>query len=169
MGERTTGPQLDDNVLLAELARLLPIRGALGEVAVSDIAVPVIPVPGPRALSTRRFRASVADVFTGSAVAPATGTTIADTGPLPAGDYSVIAVMSSDEVILPNELLLRHFDDAPAPFFIIFRGLALNAGFFAFPEMTYFLPEGHSLRITTLGASTVGSLYSATIIARRSA
>ncbi len=82
--------QLDFPLLVSDLIRQLNLTGALGVLDFSPQVVPVF-IVGDRDLSVVAEAPpfAPAQITTGEANNPASGTVIADTGQLPAGDYDV--------------------------------------------------------------------------------
>ena len=99
-------PQVVDPERLADLIRLLTVRGPLGVLNVADVVVPVVSLGDvvERTITVLQpaFRAS--DFFSvGTVTGGAAGTILADTGPLPAGTYDVIITVNPNQTA-PGDL-----------------------------------------------------------------
>ena len=94
-------PQVTDPITVADLVRVLSVRGSLGVLDVADVILPTISVgqitPLEVAIRTPAFRST--DIFSaGSILAPVAGTLLADTGALPAGTYDLTFVLSNSGI-----------------------------------------------------------------------
>lgn len=93
-------PEVDDPILLADLIRILSIKGALGKMRVADIVLPIVSLGDvvQPTVEVRQAAFRSTDIFGGAGVvAPAVNTILADTGPLPAGVYDVALYASSND------------------------------------------------------------------------
>lgn len=168
MADRGRNPQIDDPELAADFGRSLSIRGTLGIFNVSDAVLPVVPIPGPRALPTSGPTFGAADVVTVSTAAPAIGTVLATTPPLQSGRHAVLGSFHTDEAASGTIIQFRHHDAAGASLAVIEQFLAINAGHIFLQALTWEVAEGETLKwATTFAAATAATNYVASIKARR--
>jgi len=91
-GRDPTRPQLDDPALIAELITALRLMGQVGLLNFSDEVIPAYLI-GSRGINFGGDLPAFtsAAVFSGAVDLPLANTIVADTGPLPAGTYDVMA------------------------------------------------------------------------------
>lgn len=113
-------PVVNDPILEADLMRTLQIKGRLGALRVLDMVIPTISLGQVRAVDITTlapldviavqptFRS--VDVFSaGVLVDPPAQTLLADTGPLPPGDYNLRLSLSSNSLNdLTNTFEIQH-------------------------------------------------------------
>ena len=165
-------PQVTDPATVADLARILSIRGALGVLDVADIIIPTISVgalaPLEVAIRTPAYRS--VDVFSaGLQTAPGAGTIMADTGALPAGVYDVLISWNGREDNIATNWSLQHRNAANAAnLMAMILVTQIAAGAFAANTLAigYTLANNERLRVITNTATTGGRIFSATIFAR---
>ena len=110
---------------------------------------------------------AVTDLFTtGVQVAPAAGTVLADTGPLPAGAYSLVVLISIDEL---NSVEFEWRDAANAANLFVHRlFMGTPAGITITTLTARFSVDNDNerFRVLNVGAGGVGQSYQASIFAR---
>lgn len=169
-----TKPQVTDPVTVADLIRVLNIRGALGVLDVADVIIPTISVgqlsPLEVTLFTAVFRST--DIFSnGSILGPAGGTVLADTGPLPAGTYDVLLFGSTTDINGSNVgIAFEHRNAANAANLAVFLQLLQSQTVLAnvMPRISfaYELAANERMRMVNNSNSDAADRYVATIFAR---
>lgn len=176
MGVRDpTVPQSDDAELAADLIRLLRIIGPLGRLSVADVVVPVVNMGDvvTRTITVLQPAFRATDVFSNALLtAPAAGTILADTGPLPAGIYDIQLLMVTNSANLFNGgFVFQHRDAANAANIAVWHHLERTGGqdqaFKYDYAFAYEIALDERLRVATNAASTAGRVWTATIFARR--
>lgn len=85
-------PEVDDPLLVADLIRLLNIKGAIGRLPLADVVIPIVSL-GDVVTPSINIRPPVfgsSNLFSeGTKIAAAVDTLHADTGPLPDGDFDL--------------------------------------------------------------------------------
>lgn len=167
-------PQVTDPNTVADLIRLLQIRGAIGVLNVADIVLPVVNLgdlsPSETIARLPAWRST--DVFSeGVQVTPAAGTVLADTGQLPAGVYDVAFMCSSNEDADTQGVIdFEHRNAANAANLAVWshllRNSALATTVWAYYTFGYELAVNERLRSISPRAGSAGEAYSATIFAR---
>lgn len=161
-------PEVDDPLLVADLIRLLSIKGAIGRMRLADIVIPIVSlgdVVRPE-IDTRTPAFRSTDIFSeGVLVSALAGALHADTGQLSAGTYDVVLVMSSGDVGANNNFLIAHRNAA--------NNADLSVWPFAFNDQTpitlsygYEISTDERLRVTILNATGTNQRTSAAIFAR---
>jgi len=111
-------PQVTDPATVADLVRILSVRGALGVLDVADIIIPTISVGSlsPLQVQIRQPVFRSVDAFSaGLLIAAGANTVHADTTALPAGDYDVqVHIQPTANLVGPLTLDLEHRDAADA-------------------------------------------------------
>lgn len=166
-------PELDDPLLVADLIRLLSIKGAIGRMRLADFVIPVVSlgdvVQPTVAVRTPSFRST--DVFSaGMVINPAAGTVLADTGPLPAGIYDVIIYTAADTGNLQLAHDVEHRDAANAAnlavwIHIMTRGPNVTIAVAPY-VLAYEIGANERLRIISSGVSAAGAQHVGVIFAR---
>jgi len=164
-------PEVTDPILIADLIRLLSVKGALGRMPLADVVVPVVslgdvvvPSINVRAPS---FRAG--DVFSaGHQTNAAANFVHADTTALPAGVYDVVIVISSSTGT--GVWNVEHRDAANAANLalwpIMMPGGAATAAVCLNQPFSYELAVDERLRILSTIGFGVGERSAAYIFAR---
>ena len=111
--------QLDFPLLVAELIEQLQLTGTVGLLNFIPEVRPIFIVgsrPGAPTVTSSPIIYLPAEVFDTTVLNPVANTIFADTGPLPAGDYDVIAYgsVAATAVVNPDMLELEHRDAANA-------------------------------------------------------
>lgn len=168
-----TKPQVTDPVTVADLARLLSIRGSLGVLDVADIIVPTISVGSlaPISVAIRQPAYRSTDVFSaGVLTAAAAGAIQADTTALPAGTYDVqLYMLPSAGLVGPLEMEVQHRDAADAATLAVWTfliGSGVDGAGRQDQNFAYELANNERLRIVNIGALGAGDLTFAVIFAR---
>lgn len=111
-------PQVDFPQLIADVIDQLNVRGPLGVLDLSDEVRPVFIIgsrTGSLQVTSNPVDFTSANVFAGSAIAPAANTVVADTGQLPAGTYDVLAHLSISGIIAGSGVItVQHRNAANA-------------------------------------------------------
>lgn len=166
-------PEVDDPLLVADLLKLLKVKGAIGRMQLADIVLPVVSLGDvvTPSIEIRQPSFRSTDVFSaGAQTGPLAGTVLADTGPLPQGIYDIALQMSTNEGSSANTFALQH-RDAPntanlmeSPYV---AGVTNFAGpiIWAFP-FAYEFGANERLRVVNVLVGTAGLRYMAVIFAR---
>lgn len=164
-------PELDDPLLVADLIRLLSIKGAIGRMALADFVVPVVSLGDVVQPSVELLAPSYrsVDVFSaGIFVAAAVNTIHADTGALAIGTYDVQFYVTPGSQAQAIDWSMEHRDAANAANLAVWNNTDSGTQGRTFWKMTlgYELGTDERLRIkndTVVGAG--GRTY-AVIFAR---
>lgn len=118
MGSRDASQvQLDFPELVADIIGQLNLTGTVGVLGFSDQVTPVYIVAqraGALAITLTPPLFASAAIFSGSAANPVANTILADTGPLPAGDYDIFASMVVRASAVANSFMVLQHRDAGA-------------------------------------------------------
>ena len=90
-------PQLDDAMVQFGLATELPVRGVVGEINCSDWLSLQVLVKSLRAERYKWLAPLVTIASNGFLAAPVSGSVLADTGPLEAGEYDIELLLVSED------------------------------------------------------------------------
>lgn len=166
-------PQVTDPATVADLVRLLQVRGAIGVLDVADIVVPTISLGDvvTRSFNIRSPAFRSADVFSaGLQTAPAAGAILADTAALPAGTYDLMVLVNptSDNSANDRSVDLEHRNAANTANLMLvqFNASRLIGAGVPLLSFGYELAVNERLRIITGVASAPGEIWGATIFAR---
>jgi len=125
-------PEVDDPLLLADLIRLLSVKGALGKMQVADIVLPVVSLGDvvQPTVEVRQAAFRSTDIFSaGMQTAPAANTVLADTTALVAGTYDVKVLLSAAVGASNTErITLEHRDAANAANLATWDSIMFDAG-----------------------------------------
>lgn len=165
-------PEVDDPILVADLIRLLSIKGAIGRLPLADVVIPVVSlgsvVTPTVAIRQPSFRST--DVFSaGIQLTAPVNTVHADTGPLQAGVYDMLLWISRGSgSTVGIQYNLEHRDAANAANLAIMSSLAESgAGFVAFQlSLAYEFALNERFRILNRLAQAAGNETYAVIFAR---
>lgn len=111
MAERDASKvQLDFPQLTADIIAALRLTGTLGLFDMSDVVIPTISVGNIRPITSTLIPPTFtsAGVFSNNTSAPALNAILADTGPLPGGDYDVIVGWSQMNNANTSNVELQH-------------------------------------------------------------
>ena len=117
MAERNADKvQLDFPELTSDIIAAVRLTGTLGLFDMSDVVIPTISVGNIRPTITTLIPPTFtsAGVFSNQSTAPALNAILADSGPLPAGDYDVIVGWSQSRNTNPSNVELQHRNAANA-------------------------------------------------------
>lgn len=165
--------EVDSPLLVADMLRLLNVKGAIGRLQLADIVIPIISlgdvVQPTVAIRSPSFRST--DVFSAGILAgPAAGTIMADTGALEAGTYDVQILYSGAETTNRTATVVEHrnaANTATLMTFSIIQDVNANRGFtIAYMAFGYELSVNERLRVIVDRSATLGEERSATIFAR---
>jgi len=170
-------PEVDDPLLVADLIRLLSIKGAIGRLPLADIVIPVVSlgdVVTPQ-IDVRQPSFRSTDVFSaGILTAPAANTVLADTTALTAGVYDVHFTCSGENTAAnAASVRFEHRNAANAAnlaqwdHLIRSDGNAVLVSIWPFYSFGYVLGEDERLRAIITVALAASRVVSATIFARR--
>ncbi len=167
-------PQATDPVTVADLARVLSIRGSLGVLDVLDVIIPTISVGSLAPISVTvlepAFRSS--DVFSAGVQTNAAANTVhADTTGLPTGTYDVrFTISPTTGLVGPVEFDIEHRNAANAANLAVLgrvlMGTAVDFARTFQMSIGYELVQGERLRILNLTGMGAGNLSYADIYAR---
>ena len=171
-------PQVDFPQLIADVIDQLNVRGPLGVLNLSDEVRPVFIIgsrPGSLQVTSQPVAFPSASVFFGEAALPAANTIVVDTGVLPAGDYDVLAHISSHQQGAASlATQLQHRDAANAATLAVLLSAFVSAGAGTagtgdvfLPLIGYTLAINERLRVITPASNAASGGVSATIFAQR--
>jgi len=168
-------PQVTDPVTVADLVRVLSVRGSIGVLDVADVIVPTISVGSlsPLEVAVRAPVFSSTDVFSeGTQTAPAAAALLADTGALPAGTYDMMFMCASDDMGSTGRFIaIQHRDAANAAtlatwiFPVGTTTVSRIPAIWPMHSFSYFLAQNERLRAVNVITASAGSHYNATIFA----
>ena len=168
-------PQLDNPELVAALLNELQIIGQIGLLDFVPAVNPVF-IVGSRGLSINNEPPvyQSAEIFDGLALAPLANVVIADSGPLPAGDYDIWASIAFGGIATAGssgQVVLQHRNAANAATLATLLQLATatvsTTGFGALPQTGYRLALNERIRVITLTQTTSGAVTASIGVRRR--
>jgi len=168
-----TKPQVTNPDRVADVIRLLQVRGPLGVLDVADVVIPVINLGDAVARTvtvlTPAFRST--DVFSsGEQVTAPAGTIFAGTGALAAGIYDVIVTLDTFDMNVGQMVKLQHRDAADAANLMeidLFQSQAAAFTIGRHLPFAYEIGESERLRLITNANMNAGSRIVGVIFARR--
>lgn len=155
-------PEIDDPLLVADLIKLLSIKGAIGRLPLADIVIPVVnlgDVVQPT-VETRVNPWRSSDVFSiGPQIAVAAGTVLADTGALPQGIYDVAVMCQGvdDSAPTTEAINLEHRDAANAANLAVWSHMIFDntVSMVVFPYYTFSYELGVNERLRAVLTDTL--------------
>jgi hypothetical protein len=167
-----TRPQAVDPEVQADLVRLLRIRGPLGVLNVADVVVPVVSLGNVVTpdINIRPPAFTSTTVFsTGNQTAPVIGVLLADTGPLGAGTYDVLCLITSGGAASgPTRLInFEHRNSGNTANLMVFSmNMRESNSALGVPTFAYKLSESERLRLIVGSAFGVNEQIVGVLFAR---
>lgn len=166
-------PEVDDPLLVADLIRLLSIKGAIGRLPLADIVIPVVnlgDVVQPTVeIRSPAFRST--DVFSaGVQVGAGANTVHADTGALVAGVFDVqLSIDRGNGTTNHEQWAIEHRNAANTANLAVWNYInSASRAPYAFQQtFAYEFAVGERLRIINVVALVAGDTSNAVIFARR--
>lgn len=164
-------PQVTDPDTVADLIRLLAIRGTIGFLDVADIVIPTVSLGSVVQQTVRvdqpAFRST--DVFSaGQKSGAGVNTVHADTGQLPAGTYDLILLIAGLDTVSRTQWVVQHRNATNAANLMTFPldGASKEAASTWDIRFGYEVAVNERLRVLNVIAFAAGQKSAATIFAR---
>lgn len=163
-------PEVDDPLLVADLIKLLSIKGAIGRLPLANIVLPVVSL-GDVVTPTINVQAPAfrsTDIFTAGVLGPSpAGTVYADTGSLTAGTHDLQLYIPGGDLLFP-QWVVEHRNAANTAVLAswnIGHSSTLPLQIFS-QTFSYEFAVNERLRVVNLTTSGVNESGSAVIFAR---
>lgn len=161
-------PEVDSPLLVADLLRLLNVKGAIGHLQLADIVIPTVSLGDvvTPSIDTRTPSFRSTDVFTAGLLTGSPAATIhADTGPLPAGVYDLSLYQAADATA---PFGTEHRNAANTVALAVWATLLLSGANNQFNQLLgYELADNERIRISNVSDLGLGVFSTAWIFARR--